>query len=153
MPDGAERVADPGDDKGIELLFPGDSLSVARSVPITATPQNSGTTAVVVITEYTPDRIAMTVNGNGAEVNPGRNGVTVSGGEATSVEIAIHDGKYRVAPGSMHRAVWREGRRVVADTVVRPDTETGAIVLKGDFATAQLEITPSTEKPAEEPEQ
>jgi hypothetical protein len=91
----------------------------------------------------------LTVNGNGAAVNPSRSGVSISGGEATNVELVIHDGTYAVRPGSRHHAVWREGRRVVADTVVEPDTETGAIVLRGDFATAQIEITPAAEGPAQ----
>jgi hypothetical protein len=149
VPDGAQRVANPDDDKRIELLFPGDPLSVARPLPITATPLDSGGVPVIAITHYGPDRITLTVNGNGAAVNPSRSGVSISGGEATNVELVIHDGTYAVRPGSRHHAVWREGRRVVADTVVEPDTETGAIVLRGDFATAQIEITPAAEGPAQ----
>jgi hypothetical protein len=153
VPDGAQRVANPDDDTRIELLFPGDPLSVARPLPITATSLDSGAVPVIAVTAYGPERITMTVNGNGATVNPARTGLSISGGEATNVEIAIYDGTYRVAPGSMHHAVWREGRRVVADTVVMPDTESGALVLRGDFATAQLEITPAPEAPAEAPTQ
>lgn len=148
VPGGATRVANPDEEVRIELLFPGEALSVARPLPIWLGTTEAGAVATVSVSWYGPDRIELMVNGTGASVTMGRLGMDVRGGGRTAMQILVQDGSYPVRAGSVHRVTLTEAtrrqRQWQEDFAPNPDT--GALEIPALAAAGRIVIEPAPEE-------
>lgn len=142
VPAGAMRLGNPAEGDWVELLFPGARLSVAKPLPIHVWTVDEEAVVTVSVREYSTTRVELLVSGTGANATVGEAGVAVGGGVRTAAEIDVRDGTYRVAPGSVHTVVVREGTsdRISWQQEVMPDAETGALVIQGTFVGARVVI-------------
>jgi len=142
VPAGAMRLGNPAEGDWVELLFPGARLSVAKPIPIYVWTVDEEAVVTVSVKEYSATRVELLVHGTGARATVEEDGVALGGGVRTAAEIDVRDGTYRVAPGSVHNLVVREGAsgRVAWEQEVMPDAETGALVIQGMFAGARVII-------------
>jgi hypothetical protein len=141
---GAERLPNPEEQNRAELLFPGEALALARPLPIYIRTFEQGAVVTVTVVKYDAQGIELLINGTGSSANVTRNGVSVTGGAATNVEIEIHNGTYALARGSTHHVVLETGprnRRTEEDMM--PNAETGLLVMQASITTGRITITPA----------
>lgn len=142
VPAGAMRLGNPAEGDWVELLFPGARLSVAKPIPIYVWTVDEEAVVTVSVREYSATRVELLVSGTGARATVEQDGVAVGAGARTAAEIDVRDGTYRVAPGSLHNLVVREGAsgRVTWEQEIMPDAETGTLLIQGTFAGARVII-------------
>jgi hypothetical protein len=144
VPRGAMRVGNPEEEQRIELLFPGQRLAIARPVPIYLRTFDEGAIVTASLIRYDAGGIELLVCGVGAEANATRDGIRISGGGLTNVEIEIHNGTYRLPPSSMHRVVVEEGLRPrPQQEEMMPNPQTGLLVIQLPLRAARITITPA----------
>jgi len=147
IPGGAMRVPNPDEDRRTELLFPPTALALVHPVPIYLRPLAEGGTVTASLVHYGSDGIELALHGPGAQVASTANGLQISGGEATPVEIEIRDGVYPVASGSIHHLTVADGprRRTIGDQEIMPNADTGSIVLTTSASWTYITLKPVPE--------
>ena len=144
VPSGAIRLPNPEEDNRAELLFPGEPLAVARPLPIYVRTFDAGAVVTVTVVKYDSEGIELLLNGVGAAANASRDGIHVTGGGATNVEVEIHDGLYRLARGSTHHVALQEGPRGrTTEEDMMPNSETGLLVMHAPLRAGRLTIAPA----------
>jgi hypothetical protein len=143
VPQGAVRYPNRGEQNRVELLFPGEPLATARPIPIYIRTPDEGAVVTVSIARYDAGGIEFLVNGDGATANATGDGIQVSGGALTNVEIEIHDGVYRLPSGSMHHVVVEGGLRGrQAEETIMPNPDTGYLVVSVPVRSARITVQP-----------
>ncbi len=143
VPQGAVRYPNPGEQNRVELLFSGEPLAAARPVPIYIRTPDEGAVVTVSIARYDAGGIEFLVNGDGATANATGDGILVSGGALTNVEIEIRDGVYRLPSGSMHHMVVEGGLRGrQAEETIMPNADTGYLVVTVPVRSARITVQP-----------
>jgi len=144
VPLGTERLPNPEEQNRVELLFPGEALALARPLPVYVRTLDPGAVVTVTVVKYDAQSVELFINGAGSNANVTRDGVSVTGGTATNVEIELHSGAYALARGSTHHVVLEMGprnRRTEEDMM--PNPETGLLVMHASIAAGHITITPA----------
>ena len=147
IPGGAMRLANPEEDNRIELLFPGAPLALVNPVPIYVRPQAEGAIVTAAVSRYDGGGIELLIHGTGAQVTRGQEGLQISGGATTPVEVEIRSGMYPVARGSMHRVLIQDSRwaRTQSDQIGMPNPDRGSLIIQAPVRWSRITITPAPE--------
>jgi len=142
IPGGAMRMPNPEEDNRTELVFPAAYLALGHPVPIYLRPLAEGAVVTASVVRYGADGIELFVHGTGAQVGAAGDGLQISGGESTPVEIEIKDGAYSLARGSLHHLVITDGPRArpVVDQEVMPNADTGSLLINAQARWSRITI-------------
>ncbi len=143
VPGGATRLGHAAEGGAVELLFPGWSLARAVPLPIFVWPIDEGVYVSVAVVRYQSDRIELIVSGRGAEPRRTEGRIAMVGGAAVAMEIEIRNGLYPLAADSTHKVkIEGSGAGRSSEQEMMPNSETGSLVISGNFAQTRITITP-----------